>query len=198
MFELPINITTSSGDVYGITNKGDYRMVLDCFNALNDTELSEDERVLASLLIFYNDIDLEDIDALGQDTYVELVKAMFNFMRCEEEDDGKQSNFKLIDWNKDANIIAAGINNVAKIEIRAVEYMHWYTFMGYYMSVGESVLSTVVGIRHKIATGKKLEKYEKEFKNDNPNYFNIDSRTVEQKEADDFVRSIWNNQKDGE
>ena len=57
MFELPINITTQSGDVYGITNKGDYRMVLDCFNALNDTELSEDERVLASLLIFYNDIE---------------------------------------------------------------------------------------------------------------------------------------------
>lgn len=198
MFELPINITTQSGDVYGITNKGDYRMVLDCFNALNDTELSEDERVLASLLIFYNDIELEDVEKLGQETYIELVKAMFNFMRCGEEDDGKTSNFKLIDWEKDANIIAAGVNNVAKTEIRAMEYLHWYTFMGYYMSVGDSVLSTVVGIRNKIAKGKKLEKYEREFKNENPNYFNIDARTAEQKQADDYVLSIWNSKKDGE
>ena len=63
--------------------------------------------------------------------------------------------------------------------------------MGYYISIGESVLSTVVGIRHKIATGKKLEKYEKDFKKDNPNYFNFDYRTSEQREEDAKFRAMW-------
>lgn len=64
--------------------------------------------------------------------------------------------------------------------------------MGYYMSIGEGSLSTIVSIRDKIMTGKKLEKYESKFKRDNPQYFNWNKNTVEQKEAEDWVKDIWN------
>ena len=39
--------------------------------------------------------------------------------------------------------------------------------MGYYMSIGESLFSSVLNVRYKRAHGKKLEKHEKEFEREN-------------------------------
>ncbi len=194
MYRLPTSITTKDGKQYAITNNGDYRVVLECFEAMADTELSEDERVLASLLIFYNEFgDYDDLSELDNDTITELAQAMFEFFNCNQpEGVGCNTNRKLIDWEEDEHIIVAAINNVAKTEIRSLDYLHWFTFMGYYLSVGESVLSTVVSIRDKIVKGKKLEDYEKKFKQDNPQYFNWNSKTADELAMDEYVRSLWN------
>lgn len=193
MYELPVTIK-ANGAVWNIRNQGDYRMVLDCFNALNDVELSREERIVACLAIFLEDItdisqvyDLPDIDAIA--------KEMMLFFSCGQEEQGKKENFRLIDWNKDATLICSAVNKVAGKEIRAEKYIHWWTFMGYYTAVGESSLSTVVGIRYKQSKNKKLEKHEREFINDNPQYFNWDRRTIEQKEDDLLIQSLWNSDK---
>ena len=194
MYSLPKTITTSTGQEFAITNNGDYRVVLRCFEALNDSELSEDERVLASLLIFYNEFtDFDSLQTLDVDTVESLAKEMFNFFNCNQpEGIGHNTNRKLIDWQQDEHIIVAAINNVANTEIRSLDYLHWFTFMGYYLSVGESVLSTVVSIRDKIISGKKLEDYERKFKQNNPQYFNWNSKTADELAMDEYVRSLWN------
>ena len=97
----------------------------------------------------------------------------------------------MIDWSHDSNLIASAINNVANQEIRSLPYLHWWTFLGYYTAIGECLLSTVVSIRYKKARGEKLEKYEKKFMQDNPQYFNIDLRTAEQKAADEYIMQLW-------
>ena len=56
MYEIPTAVTIND-KTYAITNDGDYRMVLDCFKALEDDELSASERLLAALIIFYNDLN---------------------------------------------------------------------------------------------------------------------------------------------
>lgn len=193
MYDLPVSITIED-EQYQITNNGDYRVILDCFNALSDSELSEDEKVLASLLIFYNEFN--DIEDLPQD--VELVKAliseMYKFFNCgQEEAVGANAGQPVIDWGGDSTIITAAVNNVAHTEIRSLPYLHWWTFMGYYMSVGESVLSTVVSIRNKLIKGKELEKWEREFKCDNPQYFNWRKKTKEQLDLDEYVKNLWEN-----
>lgn len=193
MYDLPVSITIEDRQ-YQITNNGDYRVVLDCFNALSDNELSEDEQVLASLLIFYNEFD--DIEDLPNDQELlkQLAQEMCKFFNCgQEETVGASSNQQLIDWESDSLIVTAAINNVAHTEIRSLPYLHWWTFMGYYMSVGESVLSTVVGIRNKLNKGKELEKWEKEFKAENPQYFNWKKKTKEQLDMDEWVKNLWNN-----
>jgi hypothetical protein len=63
--------------------------------------------------------------------------------------------------------------------------------MAYFNAVGESALATVVGIRDKIAKGKKLEKYERQFRQDNPQYFTWDMRTLKQKEDDELLNQLW-------
>lgn len=191
MYEIPTTIEIN-GREFPIRCKGDYRMVLDCFSCLNDTELSEQERNYACLIIFYEDFDdIMDFAKLDKDTINALVKEMYAFFEC-NENPMHQMPYKTIDWDKDSQMISSAVNKVAQTEVRAIEYLHWWTFLGYFSEVGESVLSTVVGIRDKIKRNKKLEKHEKEFKARNPHYFIWDSRTLEQKQDDDDILAMWN------
>jgi len=191
MYSLQTSVEVNQAS-FAIRNKGDFRMVLDCFEALNDTELTPVERMYSALIIFYEDLNsLEDIFEY-KDYLTELENSMMTFFNGGDSDvQSNTHNYKLIDWNKDSNLICSAINNVAKQEIRALDYLHWWTFLGYYISIGECLLSTVVSIRYKIAKNEKLEKHEKKFRQDNPEYFNIDLRTSEQKEADDYVKGLW-------
>lgn len=191
MFELPICIEAGEQS-YAIRNKGDFRIVLGCFNALNDTELPKEDRLIAALIIFYEDFE-EPEDVLNCEDLESLVKQMYNFFNCGQPDGvGNKVRHNLVDWEKDEQIICSAVNNVAKKEIRLEEYVHWWTFMGYYLAIGESPMSTIISIRNKIVEGKKLEKYEEEFRRDNPQYFNWKSQTVEEKEATDRIMEMWN------
>ena len=194
MYSLPTTITITNGKQYAITNDGDYRIILQCFEAIGDAELSEDERVLASLLIFYNEFNsFDDLLELTNEEMNELITSMFNFFNCNQpEGVGHNAGRKLIDWQQDEHIIVSAINNVAHTEVRSLDYLHWFTFMGYYLSVGESVLSTVVSIRDKIIHGKKLEDFERKFKQNNPQYFNWQSKTADEIAMDEYVKSLWN------
>lgn len=193
MYEIPTSITIED-QTFGIRDRGDYRVVLDCFSALNDIELSTQERTIACLIIFYEDLNgVEDINLLPN--IEQAIKGMYRFFNCgEDEIIGTKFNHRLIDWDKDAQMISAAINKVANTEIRFAPYIHWWTFMGYYTAVGESLLSQVVSIRHKIVTNKKLEKYEQEFKRENPQYFIWNHKSLEEQEAENWVRQMWNSQ----
>ena len=64
--------------------------------------------------------------------------------------------------------------------------------MGYYSAVGESLLSSVVSIRDKMMRGKKLEKYEQEFRRNNPEYFVWNTDSVADEEAEELFKQLWN------
>lgn len=191
MFEIPISLQIGEEQL-NITNKGDYRMVLDCFTALNDVELTKEERVYTALIIFYEDFNsLEDLMHYPQ--LNRAVEKMYWFFNCgDDKGVGANKHHKLIDWEGDSQLIASAINRVANTEVRLAPYIHWWTFMGYYLAIGESPLATIVGIRSKIMEGKKLEKHEKKFKNDNPQYFLWDNKSIEDKEAEEAIMSLWN------
>lgn len=192
MYELPTTVEINE-QVYTIRKRGDYRMVLDCFAVLNDVELSEQERVFAFLIIFYEDFnDLESVLSVNEEDLQSLVDKAFLFFNCGQEHIAGETNYKTIDWEQDAQLISSAVNKVAGKEVRAETYLHWWTFMGYFNAVGESALSTVVGIRSKIIKGKKLEKYESDFRRENPQYFNWDRRTLKQKEDDELLNQLWN------
>ena len=67
--------------------------------------------------------------------------------------------------------------------------------MGYFQSIdSESLFGTVLSIRQKKAKGKKLEKYEKEFCNNNKALMALDDETVAEhrKSAEDQMQAIFN------
>ena len=167
-------------------------MVLDCFKALNDKELNEQERIIACMIMFYKNFSTVE-DVLRQSEILRpLQQEMFLFFDCGEKDlKSNTDNIKVLDWDRDSNLIVSAVNNVAGKEIRSLEYLHWWTFVSYYTAISESLLTEVIKLRYKKAKGEKLEKYEKKFIQSNPQYFNIDMRSEEQKEADEYVRRLW-------
>lgn len=190
MYELPTEIKVKDKS-WAIRNRGDFRIVLDCFTALNDIELSQQERMVACLAIFLQDVTcIEDVYKIPD--LEDVCKQMMIFFNCGQEESGKKLGYRLIDWERDESLLCSAINKVANKEIRLEPYIHWWTFMGYYMAVGESSLSTVVSIRSKQSKNKKLEKYEKQFIADNPQYFNWDRRTIDQIDEDNLIKSMWN------
>lgn len=189
MYSLPTTIQIG-GIELSIRNNGDYRMVLDAFSALNDEELNKEERIYCALIIFYSDFD--SVDDVNEFPYLEdAIQEMFNFFNAGIPESNKKSP-KLIDWEGDEGIIMPAINNVAKQEVRLLDYLHWWTFMGYYMSIGESTMSTVVSIRDKVVKGKKLEKWEREYKSSNPQYFNWNHKSADDLEAEQWLKEVWN------
>ena len=191
MFDIPKNIVIEDRQ-FSITEGGDYRMVLDCFSMLNDLELEKQERIIGCLIIFYDDIiDIKDIFMMSDDLIEQLIKKMFWFFNCGQEE-SKRNSPRLINWDKDEQLVCSAVNRVAGKEIRSEEYLHWWTFMGYYLAVGESALSTVISIRYKIIHGEKLEKHERKFREENSQYFNWDNKTAQQHEAEDWVLQMWN------
>ena len=193
MYELPTSIN-SYGQEFKIRCNGDFRMVLDCLEALDDEDIKPIERLYSALIIFYSDLNtVDNILALGKDQVQDLLSQMFKFFNLNEEDDKNSPHKpKLVDWKADSTLVISAINNVAGKEIRLEEFVHWWTFIGYYMSIGECALSTVISIRSKIAHNEKLEKYEKKFRAENPKYFTVDLRTHEQKANDEWAKSVWN------
>ena len=191
MYELPTTVDID-GNVFHIRRKGDFRVILGCFAALQDDELDKEYKILTAIIIFYEEFDsLEDTNKYSE--FLEkLALEMFKFINCGQNNQrGAESEISLINWEDDSQIICAAVNNVAKQEVRILEYLHWWTFLGYYMSVGQSVLSTVVSIRDKVYRGKKLDKWEQDFKKENPQFFVRKQPTIE-REFEEELRNLWN------
>ena len=189
MYELLTEIMIG-GRPYKIRNQGDYRVILDVFSVLEDPELEQNERYISALIIFYEDLnDVEDVFTLPD--IETALKEMFSFFNANKGESGKKAR-KLIDWEGDSELICSAINKAANTEIRSAPYIHWWTFLSYYMSIGECILSTVVSIRDKTANGKKLEKWEQDYRRENPQYFNWKYKTADEIDAENWLKSVWN------
>lgn len=153
-YSLPTSLTLG-GEEYEI--RSDFRAVLDICAALNDPELSPAEQAEVALTIFYPDV--EEIPA---DLIPEALKRCFDFIACGEENSKRRSP-KLMDWEQDFKHIVPAVNRVLGQEIRALPYLHWWTFIGAYNEIGDCLFAQIVNIRSKKAHGKRLDKFEQEW-----------------------------------
>ena len=165
-WEFPTSIDVD-GVQYEI--RTDYRVVLDLMTALNDPELlEEDEETRAYIQgIITLQIMFPDCDNIPEEHIKDALKKVVEFIDMGMESDSKNAP-KTMDWEQDAPILIPAINKVLNCEIRAQKYIHWWTFLGAYMEIGESLFSSIVNIRQKLAKpGKKLEKWEQDFYKEN-------------------------------
>lgn len=158
----------------------DYRNILPCITACNDPDL-EPRQVLEIILVrLYR----EGCKQIPQELMEEAALQAKWFIDCGQEDDEKKPSKKLMDWEQDERILFPAINKVAGCETRNVPYIHWWTFMGYFMEIEEGTFSTVLGIRQKLAKGKKLEKWEQEFRRENKAMCDLKKRYSEEEQAE--------------
>lgn len=180
-YDLPkkVNISGSAFEI-----RYDFRVILDIFEALNDPDMDNQERVIAVLVMFYPDYkNLPD--------YEEAVKKLFWFINGGEESADRRKHPKLVDWQQDYRLIIAPVNRVLGQESRSVHYdaktntggLHWWTFLAAYQEIGDCLFAQVVRIRSKRHKGKKLDKSEQEFYRKNRDIIDIKTRYSKEEEA---------------
>lgn len=184
--QLPKSLEIN-GKIYEI--ESDYRNILRIISAFNAAELSDTEKMYICLRRLYKkffDMPVTDYGAAYEQATL--------FIECQVKSD--KPSPKIIDWDKDEQMIFAAVNKVAGAEVRAAPYMHWWTFLGYFQSIDrDDIWGFVLTIRQKRAKHKKLEKYEQEFYRANKSLIDVgDAEKVanRKKEAEDHAVEIYN------
>ena len=126
MIGLPTSLNVA-GEEYPI--RTDYRVILTIFAAFNDPNLNDREKFTVCLNCLYKVIPAN---------YEEAMKQAMWFIDGAELP-GNGSSVRLMDWEQDEGMIFAAVNRVAGKEIRAVEYMHWWTFLGFFYELAKDV-----------------------------------------------------------
>lgn len=176
--ELPRSVSVN-GSEYAI--RTDFRDILKIVTAFNDPELEDNEKVYICLFIFY-----EDFGHIPPGDYEAAFKAAVQFIdhNTGESTEGVKKTPRVMDWEQDEAILFPAINKVAGCEVRSANYIHWWTFLGYYMEISEGVYSNVLALRLKKAKGKKLEKWEREFWSANKDICVLKTRLSEEEQAE--------------
>lgn len=141
----------------------DYRIALKIFVACDDVELNDSEKMEVMLRLLYK--DFESIDPSDYQQAIDQALWFLNGGNMLENN--KLQSKKVMDWEQDESMIFSAINKVAGYEVRAIDYLHLWSFLGFYCEMGEGLFQTILSIRMKRNKGKKLEKHEQEFFNEN-------------------------------
>lgn len=136
----------------------DFRDVLEIIRWLNDPDQPEQTRLYVALALFY-----DGFEAMPASCWDEAARQLMRFINGGEEEAAEAPAPKLLDWEQDQRMIVADINKVAGCEVRALPFVHWWTFLAWFGGIGEGQLSTVVSLRDKLRRGKKLEDWEREY-----------------------------------
>lgn len=156
----------------------DYRCALDVISAYRDPELEAWEKLLAALEILVFAPGWEDIP---REHFQEAAEKCVWFLDGGDMPETRRTGPEVISWEQDFRLIAPPINRVMGLDIRSVPYdpdtntggLHWWSFLGAYMEIGDCLFSQVVRIRDRKARGKKLDKTDQEFYRQNREIIDI-------------------------
>ena len=179
---LPKSLNVN-GKEYAI--RSDFRNILRIITAFEANDLKDREKIMVCLKRLY-----VDFDTIPFDDYKTAYERAVNFIDGQIKSD--KPGPRVVDWEQDEPLIFAAVNRVAGMEVRAVEYLHWWTFLGYFQSINaDDLWGFILTIRQKKIKGRKLEKHEKEFYNANRSMCDVGGRRDKKQEAHDYMEALY-------
>ncbi|MBP3327374.1 MAG: hypothetical protein J6L91_00525 [Clostridia bacterium] len=170
----------------------DFRIALLIFEAYDDPNLSPFDKAAVMLDSLF--VDPEEIPS---EHLQEACTVASWFLDGGKEESSEQTSHiqpkanQLFSWTQDEQMIFSAINKVAGCEIRSLEFLHWWTFLGYFSEIGEGLFTTVISIRQKQAQRKPLEKWEKQFYEKNKDLVDIRKKFSAEEQAErDFINKL--------
>lgn len=153
----------------------DYRVALMIFQAYNDPELTRVEQMATCLQCLFKTVPGDIAEAIEKANW---------FLDGGNKVKLKELPVKTLDWEQDEGLIFPEINKVAGVEVRALDYLHWWTFLGYLSTIGDGMFAQILNIRQKLARGKSLEKWEKELFNTHKEMIIIHEKLTAEEQAE--------------
>ena len=181
-WEFPTSLNIGGTD-YEI--RTDYRAVLDLLTALNDNDLTDDDKQIEAYMKsrVILEIMFPQCDDIPAEHIQEALDKVAEFIDMGITSDTKKP--KVMDWEQDSKILISPINKILGYEVRNPNInTHWWTFLSAYMEIGESLFATVIHIREKLIKGKKLDKWEQEFYKDNKSLIDFKEKKTQRSEEE--------------
>lgn len=100
----------------------DFKSILAIMQLFNDTIFSDDEKLLASITMFYEN----KIPSNIMQAYVEMLKFIKVYDQIHIEQDNKNET-KILDFSIDSGRIYSAFIQIYKIDL-SIENMHWFKF----------------------------------------------------------------------
>lgn len=170
-YDLPTSVTVA-GEDYAV--RTDFRAILDIIVALQDPDLTDEDRAAVALGIFYE-------DAIPADLQEALNRCFWFISGGGEEKQSDKPAPRLVDWEKDFRWIASPISRMLGHDLRAVK-MHWWTFLAYYYEIGDCTFAQIVRVRSAKVQGKKLDKADREWLRKNEDLVYIEQKYSQEEE----------------
>lgn len=162
----------------------DYRDILQIIDILSDEGELEPLRWEIAGCLFCDDFDTLDTEEKNA-----MLQELSRFVNCgRDEDPEAPQRPKMIDWKQDQQLIVADINKAAGQEIRALPFLHWWTFIAWFNAIGDGTLANVVALREKLRKGQKLERWERDFYNENRKMIDFQAQYTA---AEDDLLRVW-------
>ena len=178
-----IGLLPTTLEVDGVEHRinSDFRVALLIFEAYGDPELSPVNKQLAMLEMLY-------IDGIPANTDEAQRQAVWFLDIGIDSKFKKKDDVRTMDYAQDEQLLFSAVNAVATKDVRAEEYLHWWTFYGLCQAISpESLIAHISNIRQKRGKGEKLEKHEQKFYAENRHL--IDFRTSDD-DYDAMVRKL--------
>lgn len=162
-YGLPVTVEVAG---VRVPIRTDFRAVLDVLAAASDPLLDDGARAAVMLVIMF-----PNWRSLPRERVGDALLAARDFIDRGSVGRGGSGTVRLFDWREDAGLIVPAVNRVAGFDVRAAEYLHWWTFLSYFFEIGDSLFGAVLRVRKKRAAGKKLDDAEAEFFRENRELF---------------------------
>ena len=129
-------------EVKGIKYKinTDYRVALRCFEVIENTTISDEERTLAVVFLLFGEVPVEDTG--------EFLRIAGDYLRCGEKETTQEAHERDIDFIADEKYIVASFMSDYRIDLSSVD-MHFWQYIQLIQGFTESaIMSRVRDIRN--------------------------------------------------
>jgi hypothetical protein len=181
--DLPTSVEID-GVNYNISSN--FRSYIKLELIMNDSDLTEVEKLYIILQIFYGDQKINNLQKA-----VDAVLWMYRggeeiTKREEEEHEGDHIAPKPIyDFNYDADLIYAAFLTQYNIDLNSIEYMHWWKFRALLRGLSEESRFSKVLFYRTVKITSDMTKEQKKFYREMKRIHGLpDNRTEEDKEAE--------------
>lgn len=159
-----------NGEAYAID--ADWRSCLKIILALEDPELTQEEKVFILLDNLYGENAPEDTQA--------AVDEALRFLNCFEERE-TTSTERLYSFQQDAKFILSAMSQARKEDIKSAGFLHWWEFASLFMEISaDSMFSRILDIRKRLKKGK-LTKEERQLVAEYPEIYRLREPVDEQR-----------------
>lgn len=154
--ELPKKIKVNE-NIYDINY--DYKSIINILLALEDEELTNNEKIYIMIKNLY-------IDEIPENDMEEAIEKAIKFIDLgkESDDSNHKSDARTYSFEKDASYIFSGINQTHHIDLEEKKNLHWWKFMSMFMDMSpDCMFGELIYYRKRKAEGKLNKEERKQY-----------------------------------